>query len=145
MKSLEDLGACHEAIRWADGTGLSLEEAWKICHRGDWMLWYAARVGADRRAVVMACCEIARGVLPRVPSVEDRPRLAIEAAERWAENPTEENRRAADAAAADAAAAAADAASAARTYDRVLAEYAERVVQILIDMQAPGCQWLDLA
>jgi hypothetical protein len=44
--------------------------------------------------------------------------------------------------AADAAAAAA--AYAARTRDRVLAQYAEWVVEILIDMNAPGCQWLDL-
>ena len=52
--------------------------------------------------------------------------------------------------AADAAAAAyaadaatyADAAASAR--DRALAEYAEWVVEILIDMKAPGCEWLDL-
>jgi hypothetical protein len=41
--------------------------------------------------------------------------------------------------------AAADAAAAdARTRDRVLADYAEWVVEILIDLNAPGCQWLDL-
>jgi hypothetical protein len=51
---------------------------------------------------------------------------------------------AAAAAAADAAYAYAAAAAAARTRDRVLAEYAEHVVQILIEMNAPGCQWLDL-
>jgi hypothetical protein len=44
-----------------------------------------------------------------------------------------------------ASASAADAyAYAARARDRVLAEYAEWIVEILIDMQAPGCQWLDL-
>lgn len=46
-----------------------------------------------------------------------------------------------------AAAAAADAAyayAAASTRDRVLAQYGEWVVQILIDLNAPGCQWLDL-
>jgi hypothetical protein len=50
----------------------------------------------------------------------------------------------ADAAAdADAAAyAAADAAADAR--DKSLADYAEAVVQILIDMKAPGCEWLPL-
>jgi hypothetical protein len=57
------------------------------------------------------------------------------------------------AAAADAAAYADDAADAAyayaaadaaRTRDCVLADYAEWVVEILIDMQAPGCKWLDL-
>jgi hypothetical protein len=45
--------------------------------------------------------------------------------------------------AASASASAADA-YAARARDRVLAEYAEWIVEILIDMQAPGCQWLDL-
>ncbi len=47
--------------------------------------------------------------------------------------------------AADAAAYAADAAAYAYARDKSLAEYAETVVQILIDMKAPGCQWLDLA
>jgi len=53
--------------------------------------------------------------------------------------------------AADAASAAADAASAAAysaagdaARDRVLAQYAEWVVEILCDLTAPGCQWLDL-
>jgi hypothetical protein len=50
---------------------------------------------------------------------------------------------AADAAAAAAAAAAADAAADAAR-DKSLAAYGEWVVEILIDMQAPGCQWLDL-
>ena len=49
--------------------------------------------------------------------------------------------RAAYAAAADTAAA--DAA-AARTRDRVLGQFAELVVEILIDMKAPGCEYLDL-
>jgi hypothetical protein len=46
------------------------------------------------------------------------------------------------AAAADADAAAYAAADAAR--DTVLSQFAEWVVEILIDMDAPGCQWLDL-
>ena len=52
-----------------------------------------------------------------------------------------------DAADADAAAdAAADADDAARSKkrDEILSDYAERVVQILVDMKAPGCQWLYL-
>jgi hypothetical protein len=54
-------------------------------------------------------------------------------------------RAAADAAAYAAYAAADAAADARRTRDRVLAEYAEWVVEILIETQAPGCQWLYLA
>ena len=53
---------------------------------------------------------------------------------------------AAYAAAAAAYAAAADAADAKKTArDKSLAAYAEEVVKILISMDAPGCQWLDLA
>ena len=60
---------------------------------------------------------------------------------------------AADAAAyaADAAAYAADAAAYAAAYaadaarDKVLSDFAEAVVQLLISMGAPGCQWLGLA
>ena len=48
-------------------------------------------------------------------------------------------------AAADAADAAAYAAYAVDARDRVLADFAERVVQILVDMGAPGAQWLDLS
>jgi hypothetical protein len=55
---------------------------------------------------------------------------------------------AADAAVAAAAAAyaayAADAAADADARDKSLATYAEWVVEILIDMNAPGCEWLDL-
>ena len=58
---------------------------------------------------------------------------------------------AADADAAAAAAAAADAAAAGAAYaarkqkrDEALTDYAEDVVQILIDMKAPGCAWLEL-
>ncbi len=47
-------------------------------------------------------------------------------------------------AAADAAAHAADAYVAAYARDTSLAAFAEDVVQILIDMKAPGCKWLDL-
>ena len=160
-KRLEAIGACREASTWVRESGLTLEDAWLVCPRGDWLLWYAARVGADRRAVVRCACEIARSVLPFVRAGEVRPRLAIEAAERWVANPTVETRAAAaayaaaysayaaayaaDAAAYAAAADAVAAAAAADAADRVLEDYAERVVQILIDMQAPGCQWLDLA
>ena len=48
-------------------------------------------------------------------------------------------------AAAYAAEAAAEAADDAEAQDRVLSQFAEWVVEILIDMNAPGCQWLDLA
>lgn len=46
--------------------------------------------------------------------------------------------------AAAAADAAADAHAAADAYDKILSDFAEGVVQILIDMDVPGCEWLPL-
>lgn len=108
---LWELGACRESVSWLRRSGLSMAEAWRVCKRGDWLLWYAVRV-VDRRAVVRACCDVARGVLHLVPAGEEQPRLAIEAAERWAEEPTAANRNAAW----DAALAARDAALASGSY-----------------------------
>jgi hypothetical protein len=78
------------------------------------LLWWVTKDKKDAKwEIVKVACEIARLALPFVKAGEDRPRLAIEAAEAWADDPTEENlervRRARHAAAA---AAAADAAAA---------------------------------
>lgn len=78
---LISLYACDEALEWVGRR--SLQTAWRLCERGDWMLWLAAHVGVDRRLLVRAACDCARLALVHVPAGEDRPRLAIEAAERW--------------------------------------------------------------
>ena len=75
--------ACPEAIAWARDYP-SLQSAWGACERGDWMLWYLGRCDVDRRRLVLAACACARTALPHVPAGEDRPRIAIETAERWA-------------------------------------------------------------
>lgn len=87
---LEKLYACREARAWA--ADKSPLEAWEQCQRADWMLWWAAKTKANtRHEVVLACCACARTALKYVSAREDRPRLAIEAAERWANDPTPEN------------------------------------------------------
>jgi len=48
------------------------------------MLWLAIRAGVDRRLVVLAACGCAEPALVHVPAGEDRPRLAVETARRWA-------------------------------------------------------------
>ena len=112
---------CREALVWARAQP-SYAKAWRACRRGDWLLWLAARVGVDRRLIVLAACDCARLSLRYVPAGDDRSRVAIETAERWArgEATIEEVRAAAAAAyaayaayAADAAYASADAAYAA--------------------------------
>jgi len=100
--------ACADAVKWVGRKSLTV--AWRTCQRADWMMWLVSRV-CTRRVAVLCACECARTALRYVPKGEDRPRLAIEAAERWAGNPTEENRHAADAAANAAANAAAHAAA----------------------------------
>jgi hypothetical protein len=72
--------ACYEAIAWAKGK--SLRAAWDGCKRADWMLWLAAKL-LPRKSVVRAACACARTALRYVPAGEDRPRVAIETAERW--------------------------------------------------------------
>ncbi len=113
-EQLRDLDACAEAIKWVNGR--SLRKCWQVADRGDWMLWLAARVGVDRKTLVLAACDCAEPALKYVPKGEDRPRKAIETARAWCEGRAtlKEVRSAAFAArAADAAAYAAAAADAA--------------------------------
>ena len=86
-KYLKDLDACSSAVDWAKGK--SLKTAWNTVNQADWMMWLLGKnVDAEgwpsRETVVLLSCAIARKVLKYVPEGEDRPRLAIEAAEKWA-------------------------------------------------------------
>ena len=80
---LKKLDACTEGYEWAKGK--TLMEAWSTCDRGNWMLWYAAKINIDRKLLVKAACACARLSLRFVPSGEERPRIAIETAEAWTE------------------------------------------------------------
>ena len=80
---LKKFDACTEGYEWAKGK--TLTEAWSTCERGDWMLWYAAKINIDRKLLVKAACACARLSLKFVPDGEQRPRIAIETAEAWAE------------------------------------------------------------
>ena len=80
---LKEFHACPEGYEWAKDK--TIEEAWSTCERGDWMLWYAAKINIDRRLLVRAACACARLALKSVPEGEDRPRIAIETAEAWTE------------------------------------------------------------
>jgi len=115
--------ACRAAMDWLGDRDSS--QMWADCERPDWLLWWAGQV-VSRQELVLAACDCAETALRFVPQGEDRPRLAIETARRWAkgEATVEEVRAAAAAAcaadaayavyaayAADAAAYAADAAA----------------------------------
>ena len=87
-KKLVELGACDEMLEWVgerDGA-----TAWRECPRGDWLLWHAARVGCDRRALVRAAADCAEmAVVMHVQEGEGRPARAIAAARAWADAPSE--------------------------------------------------------
>lgn len=76
---------CNEAIDWLDKQD-GLREAWYACGRPDWMFLIVRKVLGEsaRNRIVLAACKCARLVLHLVKEGEDRPRLAIETAERWA-------------------------------------------------------------
>lgn len=88
VRWLADHDACSASRIWVRDHAYSEDEAWAHCERGDWMLWLAARRDCAHVQIVRAACECARLVLHLVPECEDRPRLAIEAAEAWCDDPT---------------------------------------------------------
>ena len=105
---LESINACQEAIDWVDDK--TLEESWVTCTRPDWMLWLYGRNNPDKLICVKIAVYTAKLVLPiwqRKYPDDLRPQHAVEAAEKWIENPSEENRQEAAAARAAEAAAAA--------------------------------------
>ena len=108
------------------------QEAWDSCKNGDWMLWVAERKFSepgwpDHIAMVKIAYTVAR----RVEHLAGPgAKAANDAAEKWANNPTEENRAAARAAGDAAWAAAGDAAGdAARAAARDAAWAAENEAQ----------------
>lgn len=48
MRALEGRGACEPAIEYLEMRE-SLEEAWRMCHRHDWMIWLLREVGKSVR------------------------------------------------------------------------------------------------
>jgi len=78
------LCACDDGYDWAEQFGTDWRRAWQECKRGDWMLWLCARIGVDRRWLVMAAVWCAVPSLAHVPRGERRPHDALWAARRWA-------------------------------------------------------------
>ena len=120
IKPLKRMDACGDALEWCEHYE-SLDKAWAVCPRGDWMLWLLGELSDkpesdSHKRLVLTACQCARLALPYVEAGELRPLKAIETAEAWAKgegNITLEDVRKAAHAAAYAAYAAAYAAHAA--------------------------------
>lgn len=83
---LVELESCEEAVRWCVGLD-SFAEAWRICERGDWMLWLLGLLSGppnseSRRKLVGVCGQCAELALhlfeEKYPS-DDRFRKAVQA------------------------------------------------------------------
>jgi hypothetical protein len=124
LARLKKLNACTEAVNWIGAR--DLETAWDECPRLDWMLWLAGRSKKlPIQKIVAVACACARTSLQYVPAGENRPRLAIEAAEGWIAGKVSWAEVAAARAAGDAARAAAGDAAWRRMRDRLLVLLAE--------------------
>lgn len=90
LAKLKELDACQEAIDFCQGK--DFKTAWTKCVRADWILWFICRMEiGTRRDRTHVICDCAATALKYVPRGEDRPRLAIEAARKYANKPTPEN------------------------------------------------------
>ena len=83
---LRSFDACWSAVLWVESLppDHGLDRAWAICTRSDWMLWLTKYLDIPDDVMRFIACDFARTVLHLVPRGEERPRLAIETAERFA-------------------------------------------------------------
>jgi len=101
LRHLAALDACHEARAWV-ATQPDAATAWATCPRADWLVWLLGelhiRGALSRQTLVLAACACAETALRHAHARDDCPRLAIEAARRWArgEATVEEVRAASD-------------------------------------------------
>ena len=151
INRLKKLNACSEAIEYLRKFK-SLDEAWRKCERGDWMLWYAGRLAKSprsksRKLLVLTACKCARLALKYIPKEEKRPLKAIQTAEKWARGEAVSLQDVRDAAAdADAAYAAAaydaDAAYAADVAYAAYAAYAADVAHAAREKVLKKCAYI---
>ena len=84
---LRGLGACAEAVVWVGDR--DFRTALAECSRANWILWLCGRMvdtptWPTQQQLTLAACACAETALRFVPPSENRPRLALETARRWA-------------------------------------------------------------
>jgi hypothetical protein len=88
LHCLAALDACDEVRVWI-ATQPDAATAWAACPRADWMMWLLGelhiRGALPSEMLVLAGCACAQTALWTVPAGDDRPRLALEEARRWAQ------------------------------------------------------------
>jgi hypothetical protein len=88
------LNPCREGLVFAESCNFDAVKIWNTCPRGDWMIWLLRKTQSiDRQTSVKLTCLCAEHVLDifekKYPG-DKRPRLAIEAAQAWVDDSTDE-------------------------------------------------------
>jgi hypothetical protein len=92
-EKLKRLHACREAVLWTEKYA-TLAEAWKLCERGDWMLWLCGKMAdkkgwPKRQDVVLAACDCAELSIhffeTKYPN-DPRVRNCLEITRKWAKS-----------------------------------------------------------
>ena len=78
---LEDLGACDDAREWAKDYK-TVDEIVANCHRGDWLLWLAQKVGMGIKPLTLAKVNCAKTVIHLMK--DERSLNALKVAEKFA-------------------------------------------------------------
>lgn len=74
----------------------TMREVWENCERQDWLFWIIRNYAPiEKKQSVLLAIKFAESCLDKIPKEEQLPRLAVEAAKAWLENPCEETRIAA--------------------------------------------------
>jgi hypothetical protein len=93
-KTILSFSPCYEAVEWLNNYPGDLRKAWAACPRGDWLLWvYGQLKKCICTKLVCASAACTRLSLRHVSADNDIPRLAVEAAEICAKNPTMANQK----------------------------------------------------
>jgi hypothetical protein len=88
---LKDCVCSPASIDWIDKESINDPQvAWDTCQNGSALLWIAMNhLGKpgwpNLQGLVLAACDCVEVSLPLIPYTENRPRIAIETARRWAE------------------------------------------------------------
>jgi hypothetical protein len=88
------LNPCSDGLMFAELCDFDAVKIWNACPRGDWIIWLLRKTRLiDRQTSVKLGCLCAEHVLSIYESKyqDKRPRLAIESAKVWSDNPTHSN------------------------------------------------------
>lgn len=112
VERLREMGAWPKLMEWTE-TQSSIQEVWRSCPRGDWLLWLLEKLRYDENQLRLIACRIIREQCWHLMA-DERSRHCVEVAEAYVRGEaTEEELRAAWDAAGAAVRAALDAAGAA--------------------------------